>query len=481
MDLFNRQAKAQVQELRRQTQELCRQRDLLEKQVERHREVQEIIVKDILTFQDTQAAYVGNDYRDYATAVQAISDKFNCKAEWGCLHTGIVISLRAAFILGEGIKVRHLTEPAAEAKIELDWTKDFLAYNALDGEMTQEIAKEAEIEGKCALRLAWDVDPYKAHPGMVTVRFVSWSAKKYQVEADPADYLWYKKLSWKATGKEAAGEIEEPCFVYKKFGGRLNMPNEAQPAIQGCLTQIDRLDRALRDLREIDHLFASATPYFKVTNQNEIQSLTEKLAKINWKIGKLLVSTADFSMVGTDPEGAETLLKEIEILAKMISGRTGIPIHYLGFLDLLKNRATGDNTRELVMAATTRERMIWRGAFNELVEKAMGLYNEKVNAQKAAKLDPSKIQIDIPLITQEHWDRIERVMIPAATHGIVSKEFVAGQIPGVDQDKEAELREKRDQAEAERGEKELEALTARIKGQDQGQDQNQGRPGEGDE
>ena len=37
-------------------------------------------------------------------------------------------------------------------------------------------------------------------------------------------------------------------------------------------------------------------------------------------------------------------------------------------LDLLKNRATGDNTRELVIAGTEKERVIWKGTFKEMLD-----------------------------------------------------------------------------------------------------------------
>ena len=93
----------------------------------------------------------------------------------------------------------------------------------------------------------------------------------------------------------------------------------------------------------------------------------------------------------------------------MISGTTSIPIHYLGLLDLLKNRATGDNTRELIMAGTVRERMIWVGVFEELVEKAMGMYNSKTGlAQKTAQTRPEEDQVKIPVVSEDQWTHSER-------------------------------------------------------------------------
>ncbi len=460
MSIFDRKAKAQLQEMERKYDmervdraHASERANNLEGKVQELRKVQELLRKDILSLDEVEHTYVGNDYRDYATGVLAVSEKYSGTSEWGCLQTGAVVDLRAAFILGEGLKVVHRTETKEEAQAELDWANDFLSYNALDAEMAHEIVKESEIEGKIALRLFWDVDeedPYKDYPGMVSVRFISWLSKKYFVDVDPSDYLWYKRLYWPATTVTInlistflpAGEVLEPEFVYKKFGGRLNDANDAQPKVMKCLTQIDRLDRALRDLREINHLFASPTPHFKCETPQQAAALLAQIKDINWKIGKALASTAEFSLVSAEASGVTNIIAEIELNVKMISGTTGIPIHYLGLLDLLKNRATGDNTRELVMAATTREREIWIGAFEELIEKAMMFYNLKTGgAQKSTKLDPSKIGVEIPLISQDHWTNLQNVLIPAALGGIISKEFVAGQIPGVDVEKEDELRQ----------------------------------------
>lgn len=475
MKLFPR--RAQLQEMERRTADLAGQ-------VDRYRKVQELLVNDILSLQEVDRAYTGNDYKVYEFAVKSISDKYCNLADWGCTQTGAIIDLRAAFILGEGVQVSATTPTRAEAERELKWTNDFFAYNGLDAEMSQEIAKEAEIEGKVALNIIFDKDPYGADPkgapwpGMVSTRFIPWTSKRYVVITDPNDYLWYKKLTWNATGVttnvsagsaagaapenqiQPAGSLTEEQFVYKKFGGRIYDPNDAQPKIMKCLTQVDRLDKALRDLRQINHLFAAPTPDFEMADLESVKTLLAQIENINWKTGKLVVHTGTFSYKVPPADGVENLLAEIEMCIKVISGTTGIPIHYLGLLDLLKNRATGDNTRELVMAATAREREIWLGAYQELIEKAMVLFNENAYAQMstAKKLDPSKVRVEIPEITQEHWDHIEKVLIPAATGGIISKEYVASQIPGVDMETEAERKETREAAEAEAEQKAMEAL-----------------------
>lgn len=472
MSIFNRQG-----EMKREVAELRASSEKMAAEITRYRGVQETLVKDILTLQEVSRTYVGNDYQDYTTAVQEISEKYTGLADWGVLQTRTVIDLRAAFILGEGVRVTHTTETRAEAERELQFVEDFREFNDLDGELDQEMAKEAEIEGKIAIRLWPDDEPFRDWPGMVSARYLSWYSRRYTVEADANDYLWYKKLAWNAGATYAAGSLAENEFVYAKFGGRLNAPNDAQPKIMACLTVIDRLDKALRDLRDINHMFAAQTPHFECANKKEVQDITDYIESTNWKIGKALATMAKFSVVAPSIAGTDMLVREIELCVKMISGVTGIPIHYLGLLDLLHNRATGENTRELIMAATTRERQTWIAVYGEMFTKAMEMWNAEFAAQKSAqaKLDPTRIKVDIPQVTQEHWDRIKDVLIPAVAAGIISKEHVASQIPGVDPETEAELREEREAVEAERAKEEMRMLQDRMGGGEDEEDEEERR------
>jgi hypothetical protein len=90
----------------------------------------------------------------------------------------------------------------------------------------------------------------------------------------------------------------------------------------------------------------------------------------------------------------------------------------------------------------------------------MQMWNATYAAQKSpeAQLDPTKIKVDIPQVTQEHWDHIQNVLIPAVAANIISKEHVAGQIPGVDQEKEAELRGEQEAKQAEQDKQAMAAL-----------------------
>lgn len=435
-------------------------KDLTDK-YKRSVEVQEALALKIADIESGQSRYKGNAYTNYGTAVVAIEQKYNATADWGVVLTGNIIDLRAAFIIGNGLKIRP-TVNKSKSKKELEWAEDFMAYNKLDRELIVELAKEAEIEGKIAIKLEMeDAKGWRDYEKMVSIRFISWTDIKYLIEPAPGDYMNYEKLSWKTSTKTIAdktvvlegGSLEAPKFVYNKFGGRLYDPNQAQPKIMKCLTQIDDIDKALRDWREINNLFAAPVPDAECETEEAATQMAERTKDFNFKIKKMLIhaqSTFDFK--GPKMEGVDSLEKEIIMKMKIVSGTTSIPIHYLGLLDLLKNRATGENTREMVNAGTSKERIIWIGTYAEVIEKAMILWNNAVNKKKSdqRKLDPEKIRVDIPVYTSEQWEHIEKVLLPMNLADRLSIEHLLSQVPDLDVDEELERQEKEEETDAER-------------------------------
>jgi len=410
------------------------------------KQYQTFLIDDVLTARAEDAkTYRGNEYRNYTNAVKEISNKYKGKSDWGVFQTGNIIDLRAAFIISEGI---NITGDKADAQNELEFAEAFLQYNDLDREVPQEFAKEAEIEGKILLKLAWE--PVKTdgkESGMVSVRFIPWTVKNYKIEAAEEDYLRYEKATWRPTsGKEET--LLAPEFVYKKFGGRVYDPNDAQPKIMKCLTQVEYLDKALRDWREINRLFASPTPHIECETAEQAAKIMDEIkTNPNFKIKKFLAHTGKFSFEGPDIRGMQSLENEILTLAKMISGTTGIPVHFLGLPDLLSNRAVASNLGQLIFGSTSKERQIWRGAYEECLVKAMNMYNQKMLAQKSTKLDPTKLTVDIPFPSEESWLHFEKVWLPLWMAGKISDELALSQLPGIDPKDELDR-----QAAAEEGE-----------------------------
>lgn len=430
----------------------------------RFQKLQHLVRDDILSITDAAAGYKSNAYPSYESAVAEINRKYTGTADWGALQTGSIIDLRASFIIGEGITILE-KEQGEETSKELEWAEKFLEYNDLDKEVAQEFAKEAEIEGKIALKLALEKDKEtekKEDKYMVSVRFISWYDKKYKIITNPQDYLDYKELKWKATGKNKVETLEAKEFVYKKFGGRIMNPNEAAPKIMKCLTQIENLDKALRDWREINHIFAGPVLFAKCEDSNEVIAALTAMADKNFKIKKMMAGTFDLSFLELDIKGVESIEKEIITDIKMISGTTGIPVHFLGFVELMSNRATAENLMEMINASTTKERQTWIGAYEEIIKKAMIMFNSATNPEmsKEKQLDPDKIKVDIPTITKEHYERLEKIFLPACVAGKLSDEAFLAMIPGFDVKAELERKKVSEESELENIKRENEDLKA---------------------
>ena len=426
----------------------------------------QFLIKDnILSMTDAAASYKGNAYPSYAEAVAEIDRKYRGVADWGVVQTGNIIDLRAAFTIGDGITVSAKEEGA---ELELEWMERFLEYNDLDREVAQEFAKEAEIEGKIALKLALEKDKdaeKKEDAFMVSVRYISWTDKKYEIISNPADYLDYQELKWKATGKTKAETLVAKEFVYKKFGGRITNPNEAAPKTMKCLTQIEGLDKAERDWRQINHIFAGPILYAECEDKKTVELALAAMADKNFKLNKALAGTFKFYFLTLDIKGVESIEREIISSIKMISGTTGIPVSFLGFVDLMSNRATAESLIDMINAGTTKERQTWIGAYEEVIRKAMVMWNGKASQgvkpsqmSKEKQLDPNKIKVDIPMITQKHYDRLEKIFLPLYLAGKLSDETFFTMIPGLDVKAEMERKAENEKDELERIKVENEGL-----------------------
>jgi hypothetical protein len=394
---------------------------------------------DILTNKgdDSETKYRENSYNTYEEAVTEINEKYNGTADWG-IWSGNIIDVRAAFIIGKGLKINKIDKSGTR---ELEWANEFFRINDLSLYLPSIFVTEAELEGKFLGRLFWDTTPefvfdqskdnLGKQKGMVKVRFWSWLKYKYKVENHQDDYLDYTKINYKLNGKE--GEIKAPEFVYRKFGGRISDPNSAKPKIWGSLSLIDDVSAAFRDLREIDRLFGSPIPFVKVETDEAAKAVFSQLNKKNYKIKKMFVANGDFRYVSPDASGHQMIKEEIVSKIKAISGNTGVPVHFLGLPDLMSNRSTAENLMELIWASTKKEREIWESAFNEILEKAMIMWNKK---SQMTPLDPMKVYVDIPEITSKEWEQLEKNWLPLYQSHAITLETLLEKIPELDIERE---------------------------------------------
>jgi hypothetical protein len=278
--------------------------------------------------------------------------------------------------------------------------------------------------------LAWDEEARQ-----VTLRFMSRVETKYIVIHPVDDYSWYQEIRWKDGSSPRS--LSEPEFVYARFGGRVHIPNEPTPKVGKCLTEIEALSKALRDWREINRLFGSPVPHVECENADQARAMKEAITAVanNWKIRKLFAHTGKLMYLTPDAGSRQGIENEIITLAKMISGATGVPVHFLGLPDLMSNRATADNLMELVASSTRKEREIWVGTYEQIIEKAASIWNAN---SAMTPIDPTLLRVSIPAVAPETWKRLTDVWLPLYAADAISKQTFLEQIPGIDAGEEAE-------------------------------------------
>ena len=395
--------------------------------------LQHLIVDDVSAAIDGSSSTVtGNDYKTYEAAVKALAKKYEGTADWGNQLTQNIVDVRAAFTMGSGVEIK--VDDPEKFEREAEFVESFAKHNGLDKDTPQDWAREGEIEGRFLGRLVWNetAEYYregKRLTGMVEVRYIPWTLHNYKVQTADDDYRIYTGATYKLKGSGTEIVLKPPEFSYARFGGRTHIVNLTTPKVGKILTQIESIDKALWDWRRINRLFASPTPYFKCDNAPAAKAVQKLIAGMNWRIGKALaIAGADFSLVGPPAGGVESLLKEITMLVKIVSGTTGVPVHFLGLPDLLSNRSTADNLEELVVSSTNKERQVWAAFYQDLTEKAIVIYS----VASQSDLKQPELTASIPQTSARKLKELAEVWLPMLLSNAIDLQTFLEHVPELD-------------------------------------------------
>ena len=382
-----------------------------------------IILDKIMTWATVRQNTQGNQYTSASAQAKELSSKYKGEAAWGCQVARNVVAVRASFSIGGGVRVIAMEDNAQK---ELDAMKSILRYNGINTvSQAVEWGREAEIEGKVLFAITPSI-PDKN----VKIRFIPWTTYAYKIKADPEDYTVYETAEYSIATRPVV--LRADNFTFGRFAGRPADIDNSPPYCGVVLMNMEYLDKAVYDYRKTNNLFAAPTPHFKTADRQEAEDLRALLERMHWNVGKALVTSAEFNMVGIDQAGADALMKEIEANAKIISGATGVPVHFLGLPDLLSNRATAENLMELVLSSTVSARAVWLGVYTDMFRKALRLYA----AVNRLDLDETKIGVDIPIMSTSRVKELVEVWLPLYAGHAISLDTLLAKIPEVDADKE---------------------------------------------
>ena len=384
----------------------------------------EVMIESMLTGRRINLSVPGttNAFANYDSQVTETYRKYNAQADFGNQETRAVVDLRTAFISGEGISISCDDENTSE------WIEDFLSKNKLQGFGFIDAVKGSEMAGQslCLLK----EKEWKDGSLYIKIVRVPYTIKTpYRaIYNDPLtkenviDIEIKKNDMWTSAGFSN--------FVYTRIGG--DDGNTAGPVtkVGTVLTDLENYDRAIKDMRRNNHIFARITPVFQVETESEGTALRTMLNNLKWKIGHAFIGTAKFKYE-TPTQGAHDNLKtELISTIKTISSVTGIPVHWLGYVDLMSNRSTADSLYELIKNATIAERAIWTDSLYDMILMGQELY---INAggKDLNKLDYD-FEVKLPLIDfNEFLNRVKGLSL-AYTDRSISLGDYRNMLPGID-------------------------------------------------
>lgn len=387
------------------------------------------LLKDDFDATGKNPGFNGNNYPNYEAQVNELERKYGGRAAWGCGIVQAAIDVRSSFTAGMGIQaVLSPIEKEGSGNAEIEYINKFISLNGLSGEKNVNWAVEAELEGKFLAKISWDESNKN-----VVARYIPWKTTSYRVETREDDYEEYTGVKYYVAGEEK--NIKPEQFVYAKFGGRTHMVNDTPPKVGTVLTEIEALAKAMRDHREINHLFSFPTPVVTCEDGVDAAEVKTKINESNWKIGKLLVlGGAKYELVGPDIQGVDSIEKEIVACIKIISAATGLPVHFFGFTDLMSNRATADSLMEMVFASTAKERQVWLKFYTHLFQKVL----EMSNLRNGTVFDVKSVVAEIPEDSQTKRRQIVDFWLELLDRKALSVKTLLENVPGVEAEQEME-------------------------------------------
>ena len=358
-----------------------------------------------------------NVYKTYAAQTSAIYRKYNGRDDFGCEQVRMLADTRVAFIGGAGLSVTCNDKKTAAFFDEL------MRVNKLYGSRFFNLIMGCELKGRMIVVLSVD-------PGEVPrVSLLSLKTDDLAVLTDPDDVTSVREIMRK---DDSGNTISIPVRngVYIKTGGDDETVNDPTTKLGLCVGSCENYDRALRDMRLLNHVLARITPTFKTPDERSAQETSAKLSQAKWKIGKAYVGTADFDYKTVGSGAHDNLKSEAALCIKTISAIMGLPVHWTGWVDLMSNRSTADSLHQLVDNGTSKERTIIGDAFYDAFVIAQEMYID--NGGTMISSVNTDFDVTIPLIDNENLLERVRALSLAFGDGIISKDTYRDHIPGVD-------------------------------------------------
>jgi len=382
-----------------------------------------------------------NEYTTYSSQVLRTYKKYCGEDEYGNDQVRAVVDMRSAFISGEGVSI-NLGEDVRESHKEL--FDKITLKNRLGSTRATDISNTTEMSGYAVLTMIPDNSDELKIP-LIGIVNGSGRGKNYYVPdlKHPLFPFEIKGISLIKDKKRVETKVSHP--VYIRTGGYGCFDDYPTTKVGISLTECEDYDRALKDMRRLNHHCARITPTFECKNASEVKAVKTFLESNKWKIGDAFIGTAKFRYEVPSTGAHDGLLKEMTSNLKTIAGDTSLPVHWFGWVDQMSNRATAAELFQMVDNGTKSE----RGAIEDGLRQAY-IEMQQIHIDSGGSLITEvteDFEIKLPMMDLGKFESMIKAYSMLFGDGIISEGTYRNQVPGIDPIREKELIEKEEAAE----------------------------------
>ncbi|OPY84380.1 MAG: hypothetical protein A4E71_02651 [Smithella sp. PtaU1.Bin162] len=364
-------------------------------------------------------------YKTYSSQVINTHKKYKGFSDYGCAQVRCIVDIRTAFISAEGISII----PGSKiSKKQIDFIDNFIKLNKLDAGRLFDIVRQTEMNGYSVPYLIpsrKDEDT----PRILLFPFNGTSTIKphYRMEHDTYSV---DRIMIKSRDSGDYRESSIKTFVFIRTGGTADDLYDLTTKVGLVLNECDNYDKAVRDLRVLNAKCSRITPTWETQGKQETDTVVKWLKENHWKVGDGFVGTAKFKYNSSDNMPVKNLQDEMAINSKIIASTTGIPIHWMGWVDLMSNRATAEELYNVINNATIEERTIISDGIKSLLILAQKMHinsgGEKINEFS------DDFKVDLPLIDLGRFKDMVTAYHQLYEDEIISQKSYMNAVPGID-------------------------------------------------
>ena len=415
-------------------------------------------ISEMQTSYKARVASTANPYTTVEAQVGEIIEKFNGESDFGCELVQRIINLLAAFTLPNGLSLIVDENFKGQDKddtgqAERDYLARWLDENNLNEGGTLKLAQEVNMQGQVALTFEWKKAARGSEDeGKVVCSYQSWMDTGFVITATGSNLQGPYKMTFTPAGKDEEKTFRDAKFVWLAINSRFGS-TEGRPRIGGILHLLEYLSMELSDWRKSNELFGHPTPFFECKDKTEVDQVTSYIKETQWRVGEAIASTAKLDL--KVPTGAANESKElVTCLVQIISATTGISPHFLGFPNLMSNRATADSMGEPMEIVSKSVMALWSAFYDAMFDKVIRMRN--ANAGNDRQLREGVVKAKLLPLSDRQWKQIKEVWLPLLKESAISLQTFLSKLPGIDD--EIELERIKNQAVVPGGEEEEEEI-----------------------